>query len=879
MIKENEAENNIEPFSLNSKNIKKDLMLFKDEILKDLKYMQKNITDKFNNINIILKEKLESYDVKLDLYNEKISQLSNLISEDKNLKENVSKLMSSKSKFESNILTHDIKLDNIEKDYNNKINIINSILSDSVIYPNVIGGISKFKNFHDFIDYVLAHISKINTYKDKNTLDLNSYKNKIEILTERLQFQLDNIIKSSNEFTTKSVNQCEEKINNLLSLYDERFKNVRVENQSYVINLEQIYKNLKEEFKKFSNIKNSIYNKFNDEINNIRKDNFQVVKIFRNYKREFNLIKDRFTKLSEFIKDVRFRKNLGDFKRKDFMDIGNKLDFTKPQNYDISSGVKRYIDGEIKAEALSSIKKFSKTNLFAFDDEYNKNNDNLINNYLKERINFRKDFFNRPQNNSFNLTPFNTLNIQRKKSVYNLINPFSLKDYKLNSTNDEKINKFHSIISMDSISNILNNDKKTSKSNDTKLRKRYGSVMSENNIISQIQKNLDFSKLIDKDSQKSKYNNQRPIIKEENETISSFGNSSLISNSNNKKKSSNNLENDEIIIKKDIKESENKVTEKDKGKLENKEDKIEKSKEEELKIDKEKEPSANNTIKEQLIKNKTTSIILEKRNVIQNDKIKQNNLKKIDFKKDYSQKNNIEKKNTIIKNNNNEQFNTKQIEIKKYNNLQNKNQKDIVVKSDINENNNLKIVKKVQSLPNIKKYNDDIINLSLNKITIKDQILQEDKFLTVTNFKINKNKHINYNFGNFPNLEEKNKSFKGKKYTNMTKSLVMKMKENLISNELNSQKYKKLLIKPKDKINIDEENKGNKKYFPRAILSERNKEAKKIEKMVNNLSSYIFNYNNNLGEMNSKNTNNSFNIKYNLNNNNIGYYFQKNNNK
>ena len=29
------------------------------------------------------------------------------------------------------------------------------------------------------------------------------------------------------------------------------------------------------------------------------------------YKNEFNLIKDRFTRLSEFIKDVRFRKNIG----------------------------------------------------------------------------------------------------------------------------------------------------------------------------------------------------------------------------------------------------------------------------------------------------------------------------------------------------------------------------------------------------------------------------------------------------------------------------------------------------------------------------------------------------------------------------------------
>ena len=169
--------NENEPFSLSSKNIKMDLLHFKDDILKDIKEMQKNISDKFNISNNILKEKLESYDTKLNLYNEKIVQLSNLIIEDKNLGEKVNKLIANKSTFEENILTHDIKLKNMEKYFNDKISQINDILSESVIYPNVIGGISKLKTFHDFIDYVLMQIVQNNTYKEKNTLDLSTYKN------------------------------------------------------------------------------------------------------------------------------------------------------------------------------------------------------------------------------------------------------------------------------------------------------------------------------------------------------------------------------------------------------------------------------------------------------------------------------------------------------------------------------------------------------------------------------------------------------------------------------------------------------------------------------------------------------------------------------
>jgi hypothetical protein len=211
MIINNEIEKSKEePFNLSSNNIKKDLILFKDDVLKDIKFMQKNASDKLEITNAVIKEKLEAYDNKIKLFNEKIIQLTNLIVEDKAFKDKVDQLYESRLSIKDNILTNEIKLKNLEKEYNDKINDINQILSETVIYPSVIGGLGKFKTFHEFIDYIITQISKINTYREKNTLDLNSYKNKLEALIKRFQFQLDNIIKTNNEFTTKSVNECEE---------------------------------------------------------------------------------------------------------------------------------------------------------------------------------------------------------------------------------------------------------------------------------------------------------------------------------------------------------------------------------------------------------------------------------------------------------------------------------------------------------------------------------------------------------------------------------------------------------------------------------------------------------------------------------------------
>ena len=51
---------------------------------------------------------------------------------------------------------------------------------------------------------------------------------------------------------------------------------------------------------------------------------------------EFNLMKDKFTKLSEFIRDVRFRVNVGQkIKRKDFYVMSRQLDFSKLSNEEL----------------------------------------------------------------------------------------------------------------------------------------------------------------------------------------------------------------------------------------------------------------------------------------------------------------------------------------------------------------------------------------------------------------------------------------------------------------------------------------------------------------------------------------------------------------
>ena len=313
-------------------NVKMEIYQFKDDVLKDIKAMQKVVADKYEALNESITIKFNKYDDKLQILSDKIAELSKLISDDSDVKQKIESLESMQNKTKDNLLTLDIKTSNIKSEMRDNLNRVDKILCDSVIYPGMIGGISKFKTFHDFIDYCSTNISQLITYKDKNILDLKSYKVKLDTLIGSLKKQLDNIIESTNSFTTKSVNDCEERIKNILLIYDERIKDTRFENANFAKELSKSAEDVKKETEKIELIKKDIYDKFEHEAYLIREDNKETAQLFGNYKSEFYIMKDRLTQLATFIKDVRFRHNLGHYiPKKEYNNMAKKIDFKRRQ--------------------------------------------------------------------------------------------------------------------------------------------------------------------------------------------------------------------------------------------------------------------------------------------------------------------------------------------------------------------------------------------------------------------------------------------------------------------------------------------------------------------------------------------------------------------
>ena len=106
-----------------------------------------------------------------------------------------------------------------------------------------------------------------------------------------------------------------------------------------------------------------------------------MIKLFTGYKKEFILLQHKFTQLSEFIKDMRFRINLKeDVERREFARMSNLINFDKKKkgfydglddinklnNKDLEGKLKDYISGKITAEDI--LKKNNSLNNIELND-------------------------------------------------------------------------------------------------------------------------------------------------------------------------------------------------------------------------------------------------------------------------------------------------------------------------------------------------------------------------------------------------------------------------------------------------------------------------------------------------------------------------------
>ena len=761
--------NEDEIVGLSNKNIRKEILLFKEEILKDIKGIQKEFSNKFNNLDNTLKEQINLYEIKVNTFEQKIRNLSNLIANDRTLMQKIEELGQFKDETRDKLLTESIKITNIESDYKMSIKNVENILSSTVVYPGLIGYSGKFKSFHDFMDYVLLQISELNAFKEKSIVELGPYKKKIDENLENIKTQVKHITNTANEFTIKKVNDCEQRMKSLFQLYDDRLQDTRVENAHYAIKLEKKSEEWSNLIKNIYEVRTDIYRKVKEEVSSAKNEQGTLLRLFKSYKKEFGTIKNKFLQLSEFIRDVRFRVNLSsDVQKKEFVSISKKLSFQNKAN--TSSGPVKKKSIIYRADTFDLNKKELNSNLDIFNTRYNNGQNKIFSNsknFIKRnslQLNNMQKFSNKLIDKFDSLAESKEEN-KNKKSSNNSSNKLikinkntnnyetdifgSAEKYKkLNRRNTAAItvpNKFNKEFSyLKNFNNKTNNEIINSEKikEENSLYSIYSSGedkeknSSDNGEIDKNKKNILQNTNNNNNKEKSEI-----IIKEEDEN-----NISEITNENNKKKAINeikNLKNDNKRKSKNInieevnpaKDNNTMVPKKEENEIEEKKNEKETKEEnkEEIEIEEKKdEKKTKEENKEEIELNKENEIETNKEKILS---VNINSEKNNNFLKT----NNINKK--FIKNKN---FSAKILNRKdKSNNLQaNRNE----FKQKDNQRNNIISVVNINEMF-MKNKNDNNNNKRLAFLNSPNNLYlalsQENNFLkhnqTLGNSRVSKN--------------------------------------------------------------------------------------------------------------------------------------------
>ena len=409
---------------------KADMIYMQNELLSDINSLEKKLSDKITQLSIVIQNQKLISEQNFELSKGNYKILLEKIESNENLDKIKQQFTEFKTKINNNLIVNNSKISSLERELKDIGFKYDNLFNNNISTPGLIGKGGKYKDLRNFREYLDKKINELIIYKEKNIIDIKKYKEKMDNIIGQIQLRTQNNESKYFEFCYEKINEAKKEIMDKFSLLDESINNIKIENGKYSFDLIKKSEDLQNQINTFKNIEQDINTKLKEQSEKYQNYNNDLVKLFESQSDEFKLIKSRFTELSEFIKDVRFMRNLNNFKGKgvnqnneinsvsflkDSRLLSKRINFDKPQKYNKNE--------EIKYEYNKTENDFNKKNE---DEEKNKNNKNNI------KYNIKQNILN--VNNNINNSN-NNIKSKEIKSPKKLINNLVINTSTINSGN------------------------------------------------------------------------------------------------------------------------------------------------------------------------------------------------------------------------------------------------------------------------------------------------------------------------------------------------------------------------------------------------------------------------------------------------------------
>ena len=331
---------------------KNDFLFFQNDILKDIKSLENTMNSKVNQINETIITKIKEHESKLSKLTENINELVTKIASNSQANDHIEELLRWKGTTNDSLLDNKTQINLVNRCLSNAIARYDTIIIDNLSLPGVVGINCKFKNLKEYFQFIFSEIKANNIFKEQQLLINKTTKEEFKNLLKKEETELL-------KFTNKNKIFCENKFQQYEKILEERFNSAqetvqatRVEYTKCTMELIDKTKELQIYYDSLKEIKNEIYQEYEKELSKFKKEVENNNKLFSLNQNDFKLLKQRFTQLSEFIKDVRFQKNI---KNKNFENMAKQIDFKRNQKYKNDYNMEIY--DEISKDIMSFINK------------------------------------------------------------------------------------------------------------------------------------------------------------------------------------------------------------------------------------------------------------------------------------------------------------------------------------------------------------------------------------------------------------------------------------------------------------------------------------------------------------------------------------------
>ena len=305
--------------------------------ISEINNLQSNLTKKYSidelnylkdDLMIYFKQKFEEYSTNLYKNIIKINKIEHNFEEmTKSINSNYNNIIKTQAEMQSELdkiknydsfsnnvndklISHEVRLNNIREEFSKAIQKYDKIYLDNLELPGFIGHSAKYKNCKIFFNEIIKNLGTLNQFREKNILDLKSYKEKLESIIKSFNILVDN----NNQAQIKYINSLKEKnltdCKNMMNILEEKIMDVKVNNAKYSLDIMKKTEEMTKKWDKIEKIKEEILDEFNYKSDEYKKLNNDTMDKFNEFKKEYRIIRDKFFELADFIKDIRFQKNI-----------------------------------------------------------------------------------------------------------------------------------------------------------------------------------------------------------------------------------------------------------------------------------------------------------------------------------------------------------------------------------------------------------------------------------------------------------------------------------------------------------------------------------------------------------------------------------------